>query len=181
MSASLKKTIENFPEILKKNSLGLMHRTISKTKDSINSDLKLSNAAACNFFLQTSTDELCQKFKSILNESLRHINENQTAVKIGDLRLNISFSIESNDNKEQLAIAEMKSLARFEQLCSKGKQHQINGIEVYNVQLFVNAMREAFNSTNFQSSDLLSIIPHAIRSLDSELVNLYERLNSLEV
>lgn len=179
MATTFQMTIDHFPEILEKNASGLMQRIISKTKMSINADLQLSNATACNFFLQTSAEALVRQFESQLKDALQDIRARQSSGKTGGFGSGLSLDTEGSE--EQLAIADMKSTALFAQLCAKGKQHQINGVDAYDAKLFMNAMREAFNKSKFPDGELTSIFPHAIRALDSELINLYSKLDLLAV
>jgi hypothetical protein len=181
MATTLKTTIDNFPEILNKNASSLMLRIISKTKASLIDDSNLSNASACNFFLKTATKDLVSNFESILKSSLHEIELKQTSGKTDIFGLSLSLTLDSEGDEEQLAIAKMKSTVLFDMLCAKGKKNEIAGVGTYDVKLFMNAMREAFNNSKFEDSELVSIFPHAIRALDSELIQLYEKLDCLEV
>jgi hypothetical protein len=181
MAATLKTTIDNFPEILSKNASSLMQRIILKTKESLTDDSHLSNASACNFFLKTATKDLVTNFESILKSSLYEIKLKQASGKNDIFGLALSLTLDSEGDEEQLAIAKMKSMVLFEKLCAKGKENEISGVGTYDVKLFMNAMREAFHKSKFEDSELSSIFPHAIRALDSELIQLYEKLDCLEV
>jgi hypothetical protein len=181
MAATLQTTIDNLPEILNKNASGIILRIISKTKASLIDDLYLSNASACNFSITVATEDLARHFENILKTSLHEIKLKQNSGETDISVLALSLALNAEGDEEQLTISKMKSTVLFDKLCAKGKQNEIAGVGTYDVKLFMNVMREAFNNSKFEDSELVSIFPHAIRALDSELVKLYEKLDCLEV
>jgi hypothetical protein len=158
MSDTLRKTIGNMPQILHKNAKSMMQRMIDAMQEAIAADPHLGPSSYCALLLKMSSGDLGREYERALGESLGTIRG------AGAGSSSQWLSIEPLEAAAALSAHEFEaSTALFEKLRSRVNGLGIKGLSAYGKDLFLAALKEAFDRSGIDLTEVEKLMPLARR------------------
>lgn len=179
MKKTLKNTIRLLPEILVKNAQSMMRRMIAAMQNEITQDSRLANASYSALLLKVSEAELIHEFDVAIRDAMKTtaFDPNKTGVTATDL----SMSLELVDDEAKSSKEDFRtSTALFSTLCANARNVGVAGVDAFNKDVFLIPLKNAFEKSRIDSEEMAKLMPYARRALNSELLNVYGKLDALE-
>lgn len=174
MSETLKKTVGSMPQILHKNAKSMMQRMVDAMQEAIAADPQLGPSCYCALLLKMSSGDLGREYERALGESLGAIKPS------GSGSSSQWLSIEPLEAAAALSAHDFAgSTALFEKLRARATGLGVKGLGAYGKDLFLAALKEAFDRSGIDLAEVERLMPFARRALDAELAKFYAKLDSL--
>ena len=174
MSETLKKTVGNMPQILHKNAKSMMLRMVDAIQEAIAAEPQLGPSSYCALLLKMSSDDLAREYERALGEALGEIKPSSPGSSSQWL------SIEPLEAAAALSAQDFSgSTALFNKLRARATGLGVKGLGAYGKELFIAALKEAFDKSGIDPAEVEKMMPFARRALDVELAKFYAKLESL--
>ena len=178
MSDIFKKTVDHLPEILVKNASAMMLRMVAVMQQAVAADQQMENAAYCALVLKMTAENLAEQFDLAVRESMAAIRRDGGNAQFSATGL--SLSIEAEDDATSSVVADFQSsTAAFDRVCAKASGLGVRGVRLYNKDVLLACVNEAFAKSRVDPSEAAKVLPFARRALNDELLRLYAKLDAL--
>lgn len=168
----LQKTIDRLPEILEKNAVTMMRRMIARMKTAMEQHAQAGNVSHGALFLKVGENDLVREFERALKEAT-----SPAALGSADTAL-AGLSLAAEDGAD--AVDEFEtSTALFNRLCTNARAIGVKGTGRYHKEVFVTALRDAFEQSRMDRQAMQELRPYARAALNTELLGLYGKLDEL--
>ena len=170
----LQKTVDRLPEILEKNAVTMMRRMIARMKAAMEQRAQEGNVSHGALFLKVGENDLVREFERALKEAT-----SPAALGSADSAVSaLSLSLEAADGAEAADEFET-STALFTRLCANAKAVGVKGTGRYHKEVFVGALKDAFEQSRMDRQAMQELRPYARAALNAELLGLYGKLDEL--
>lgn len=175
MKETLKKAIDVLPEKVSQDAQSMMRRMVAAMQQDVAQDLQLANASYCSLLLKLSEADLVREFDLAIQEAMRSIGTGAGKANAfaGGLSISPMDDMQTRSDDDFSA-----STALFKKICAKAKEYQVEGVLAFEKEIFLAALRDAFAKARVGSAEVASLLPAARRALNTELVNLYGKLDA---
>lgn len=177
MKETLQKAIDVLPEKVSQDAQSMMRRMVAAMQIDVAQDRQLVNASYCSLLLKLSEADLVREFDLAIQDAMRSIRTG--AGKANAFAGGLSLSMSPIDDTETASNDDFSSsTALFKNICAKAKGYQVEGALAFEKEIFLAALRDAFTKARVGSAEVASLLPAARRALNTELVDLYGKLDS---
>lgn len=152
-----------------------MQRMIVSMQNEIAQDSQLANASYCALVLRLSTPDLVREFDVVITAALRSIKFGTNKPGMCVAALSLSMDDDAADSSADFRT----STALFDLLCANARAQKVEDAGVFNKDFFLTSLKDAFLKSRIAITEVARLMPYAQRALNTELVNLYGKLDSL--
>jgi hypothetical protein len=178
MSEIFNKTVHHLPEILVKNANAMMLRMVSAMQQAIGADTAMENATYCALVLKMTADNLAQEFELAVRASMEAIRRDGGRGQFSASGL--ALAIEPLESAASSLESDFQtSTEAFDKVCDKADRLGVKGIRLYNKDVILACVSEAFSKSRVEASEAAKMLPFARRALNDELLRLYAKLDAL--
>lgn len=179
MEPTFKNTIDRLPEILLRNAPSMMKRMVATIQQTIAQDGQLANASYSALLLKVSEPDLVREFEVAMKKLAIAIERETSQPALSTAGL--SLSLEPLEAVAAVSEADfLTSTAQFDVLSAHAKSLGVTGVNAYKKDLFVTALKNAFTQAHIDGHEVAKLMPYALRALNTELVNIYGKLNAVQ-
>jgi hypothetical protein len=127
--------------------------------------------------LKLSAPDLEREFKLALEAALKTVKPDSG--KQDMFQGGLTLSLEPLDGPvDNLDDDFSSSIALFERVRAKAREQKLEGMDRFNKDVFLNALRDAFAKARVEQAEIAKLMPCAGRALNTELLAIYRRLDT---
>ena len=179
MQDVVKSSLTKLPEKIVAYAPTMIGRVVDNMQITLGRDAHLPNISYCALLVKLGAADIAREFTAHLDHVLTGAAVPPQDTSFSTTISSLPLELLSADGPDPSVQALRASSDLFDTVAAKAKVLGIKDFRIYGKKLFLAALRQGFTKARIDEENIARLLPYACSALDTELVTLYGRFETM--